>query len=98
MVARTKVVVGPNGSETIPLTAAENAERDAEELAWVNGQAVRDAAAELARLEGEVTNRRLRDSISNPTGASGKAGVDNATWLTNQEALIAAQRAIIVGV
>jgi len=85
MVTRTKVVVGPNGSETIPLTAAENAERDAEELAWSNGQAVRDAEAELARLEGQVTNRRLRDALSDPT------------WVNAQEALIAAQRAIIVG-
>jgi len=37
MVARTKVVVGPSGSETVELTAAENAQRDAEELAWANG-------------------------------------------------------------
>ena len=35
MAIRTKVVLGPNGSETVLLTAAENAARDAEESAWL---------------------------------------------------------------
>ena len=35
--ARTKIVIGPGGSEVIELTAEENAARDAEEKAWADG-------------------------------------------------------------
>ena len=37
MAIRTKVVAGPNGSQTIELTEEENAARDAEEKAWADG-------------------------------------------------------------
>ena len=43
--ARTKVVVGPNGSQVIELTAAENAACDAEEAAWAAGATDRALAA-----------------------------------------------------
>ena len=39
--ARYKVVYGPNGSETILLTAEEETARDAEEAAWVDGEPAR---------------------------------------------------------
>ena len=45
----------------------------------------RDAEAELERLEAQVTNRRLREAVNDPT------------WVNAQEALIAVQRAIIKG-
>ena len=35
---RTKVIAGHNGSETLPLTPEENAQRDAEEQAWADGE------------------------------------------------------------
>ena len=39
---RTKVVAGPNGSETIELTAEENAARDAEEKEWADARPARE--------------------------------------------------------
>jgi len=40
--ARTKVVAGPNGSQTIAFTAEEETARDAEELAYVNAKPMED--------------------------------------------------------
>jgi|TARA_R110000824_G_scaffold175696_2_gene354427 hypothetical protein len=83
MTNRTKVVVGPNGSETLPLTAEENAARDVQEAEWVAGQTARDALAEIQRLEGEVDARRMREAVLGTDGG----------WLATQDALIAAERA-----
>jgi len=77
---RTKVVAGPNGSETIALTAEEETARDAEEAAWTAGTARRNATAEIQRLEGQVTNRRLREAYT------------DSTWLDTQEELIVIER------
>ena len=44
MVTRTKIILGPNGSEIVELTVEENAQRDAEEQAWADGQTDRDWA------------------------------------------------------
>mgnify|MGYP003636271441 FL=1 len=33
----TKIVAGPNGSETVPLSSEEEAEREAEKVAWDAG-------------------------------------------------------------
>jgi hypothetical protein len=44
---------------------------------------VRNAKAEIARLEGEVTQRRLRDAILTTEGKA---------WLTTHEAKIATER------
>ena len=44
MAIRTKVVAGPNGSQTIELTEEENAARDAEEKAWTDGANARTMA------------------------------------------------------
>ena len=78
---RTKVVAGPSGSVTVELTKEENDARDAEEKAWAAGETVRNAQAEIQRLEGQITNRRLREAYS------------DATWMNAQEALIATERA-----
>ena len=45
---RTKEIAGPNGSQTVELTAEENAAYDAEEKLWADGAAAR--AAELVQL------------------------------------------------
>tara|TARA_R110000772_G_scaffold224559_1_gene335175 strand:- start:27 stop:326 length:300 start_codon:yes stop_codon:yes gene_type:complete len=41
MAVRTKVIAGPNGSQTVELTAEENAARDIEEQAWADGATAR---------------------------------------------------------
>ena len=79
---RTKVVAGPNGSQTIELTQEENAQRNAEEAAWTAGAARRNATAEIQRLESAISSRRYREAI---------AGADGG-WLANQEKLIAVER------
>jgi hypothetical protein len=75
--ARMKNVDGVN----IPLTAEEETARDAEEAAWASEAPSRNAQAEINRLEGEITNRRLREAYT------------DATWINAQEALIATERA-----
>jgi hypothetical protein len=65
----------------IPFTAEEETARDAEEAAWAAGETARNAQAEIQRLEGQITNRRLREAYS------------DATWMNAQEALIATERA-----
>ena len=75
--ARMKCVDGVN----IPFTAEEETARDAEEAAWTAGETARNAQAEINRLEGEITNRRLREAYT------------DATWINAQEALIATERA-----
>ena len=80
---RTKVVAGPSGSVTVELSKEENEQRDAEEKAWADGKAVRDALAEIQRLEGTVSARRIRDMTTD----AGKK------WVEDVEALIATERA-----
>ena len=75
--ARMKNVDGVD----IPFTAEEETARDAEEAAWAAGETARNAQAEINRLEGQITNRRLREAYS------------DATWMNAQEALIATERA-----
>ena len=75
--ARMKCVNGVN----VPFTAEEETARDAEEAAWTAGETARNAQAEINRLEGEITNRRLREAYT------------DATWMNAQEALIATERA-----
>ena len=66
---------------SIPLTAEEEAQRDAEEQEWADSETTRNAIAEIQRLEGQVTNRRLREAYA------------DSTWIDAQEALIATERA-----
>ena len=65
---------------SIPLTAEEEKIRDAEEQVWADSETTRNALAEIQRLEGQVTNRRLREAYA------------DSTWLDAQEALIVTER------
>jgi hypothetical protein len=78
---RTQIIAGPAGSITVELTKEQNDARDLEEQEWADGATTRNALAEIQRLEGQVTNRRLRDAYA------------DSTWLDAQEALIATERA-----
>ena len=50
--------------------------------AWQEGKTKRESMVMISRLEGQVTQRRIRDAIS---------GSDNG-WLVAQEVLIATER------
>ena len=77
--ARTKMINGV----VIALTAEEETARDAEEQAWADGQANRDATEEIHRLESTVTPRRIREMTT----------ADGAKWVDDVEKLIAIERA-----
>ena len=65
--ARTKVVIGPNGQETIAFTAEEETAKDAEELAYANAKPMNDWKASMQEtdngmpryLEGLITINSL---------------------------------------
>ena len=67
----------------VPFTAEEETQRDAEEQAWADGAAVRDATEEIHRLESTVTPRRIREMTT----------ADGAKWVDDVEKLIAIERA-----
>ena len=67
----------------VPLTPEEETARDAEEQAWADGQANRDATEEIHRLESTVTPRRIREMTT----------ADGAKWVDDVEKLIAIERA-----
>jgi hypothetical protein len=77
--ARTRNVDGVE----IPLTPEEETQADAEEKAWTDGAAVRNATAEIHRLESTVTSRRIREMTT----------ADGAKWVDDVEKLIAIERA-----
>ena len=64
-------------------TPEEETQADAEELAWTNGAAKRDATEEIHRLESTVTPRRIREMTT----------ADGAKWVDDVEKLIAIERA-----
>ena len=76
--ARTKMVNGVS----MPLTAEEETQRDAEEQEWADGKVKRDATAEIHRLESTVTPRRIREMTT----------ADGAKWVDDVEKLIAVER------
>lgn len=82
---KTVVNIQTKTTETVPLTAEEQAQRDAEEAVYIANAPRRAALAEISRLEGEVTQRRLREAA---------LGIDSG-WLANQENLISIERAKI---
>jgi len=59
---RTKVVAGPNGSQTIAFTAEEETARDAEELAWANAKPMEDWKYKMAGTDSGMP-RYLEDHI-----------------------------------
>ena len=67
----------------VPFTAEEETARDAEEKEWADGAAVRNATAEIHRLESTVTPRRIREMTT----------ADGAKWVDDVEKLIAIERA-----
>ena len=77
--ARNKIVDGV----VIALTAEEEAQCYADEKAWNDGKAKRDATAEIHRLEFTVTPRRIREMTT----------ADGAKWVDDVEKLIAIERA-----
>lgn len=67
----------------VPCTTEECAEIAAREMAWEAGRARRDALAQIAALEAQVTQRRLREAVLTPEGSD---------WLENIENQIATLR------
>jgi len=62
--SRTKIVDGVS----MPLTAAEEAARDAEEAAWAAGQAARDAeAARIDSLDTAITDDNTIQTLKSMT-------------------------------
>ena len=58
--ARTRVVVGLNGSQTIAFTAEEETARDAEEQEWADGAAVREMEHIREHRDGLLTETDWR--------------------------------------
>ena len=67
----------------VPFTTQEETARDAEEKKWADGEVVRNATAEICRLEETITPRRLRDALANDEGKA---------WVAAVEAKIATER------
>lgn len=72
-----------NGKD-IELTDEEMAVRVEHEKEWAKGADKRTAMAKLLSLEGEITPRRIRDSVLT---------ADGKTWLENKEKEIGVERA-----
>ena len=83
--ARHKMVNG----EVIAFTAEEETARDAEEQAWEDGKTVRNALAEIQKLESQETPRRLSEAL--PDDAGGNA--DGRAWLKANRDKIILERA-----
>ena len=76
-----KIIMPDNAEQIIPFTKSEEDIADSEEAVFEASKASRSAIAAISRLEGEVTQRRLRDAYADPT------------WINAQEAKIAVERA-----
>ena len=82
--ARINQIVNVDGTEEfIPMTTEEETRCDAEQKAWNDAATVRDATAEIHRLESTVTPRRIREMTT----------ADGAKWVDDVEKLIAIERA-----
>lgn len=82
--ARYKTKVSKDGTqEIVAFTPEEEAQKDAEEKKWNDAEPIRAATIKIQELEGQITNRRLRDSVIT---------VDGKTWLENKEAEIKLER------
>lgn len=80
-----KTIAAAPGEECqhIEMTADEQTARQAEINAWVAGQQRRDILSQIATLEAQQTDRRIREAV---------AGTDGG-WLANLNTQIAALRA-----
>ena len=61
--ARTRIVAGPNGQETIAFTPEEEIARDAEELAWANARPMEDWMESMQETDNGMP-RYLEDLIT----------------------------------
>jgi hypothetical protein len=83
--ARYKTKVSKDGTqEIVAFTPEEEAQKDAEEKKWNDVEPIRAATIKIQELEGQITNRRLRDALASDEGKK---------WVADQEALIATERA-----
>ena len=81
---RHSVVIGEGNTATvIPFTEEQEITQDAKEQVWADGEVVRNAIKEIARLESTVTPRRIREMTT----------VAGAKWVDDVEKLIAIERA-----
>lgn len=73
--ARTKEIAGPNGSQTVALSAEENAACDAEEKLWA------DSAPARAAEEVQINRRAAYQAESDPLFFEEQTGeVAAGTW------------------
>ena len=80
---RHSVVIGEGNTATvIPFTEEQEITQDAKEQVWADGEVVRNAIKEIARLESTVTPRRIREMTT----------VAGAKWVDDVEKLIAIER------
>ena len=86
---RTKVIASPEGSVTVELSKEENDARDLEKKAWEDGKVVRDAMAEIRKLESQETPRRLAEALPDDAGGS----ADGRAWLKANRDKIITERA-----
>lgn len=70
----------------VPCTTEECAEIAAREVAWEAGRVSREALQQIAALEGQVTQRRIREAALTDEGKA---------WLQDIEAQIAALRGVL---
>ena len=98
MTIRTKVVVGPNGAQTVPFTAEEEAARDIEEAAWVDGEPARKWASIRAQRDALLAASDYTQVADAPGNTSAwatyrqslrdvpsQSDVDNITWPTEPD-------------
>jgi len=69
--SRTKVVIGPDGSQVVELTAEENSQRDAEEAQWLVDKPMNNWKASMQGTDSGMP-RYLEDHITD--GHEGDAG------------------------
>jgi len=67
--ARTRIVAGPNGQETIAFTPEEEIARDAEELAWANARPMEDWMESMQETDNGMP--RYLEDIFNRDGTDG---------------------------
>jgi len=61
--ALTKVIAGPNGSQTFELTAEEETARDAEQLAYANEAPIRQWITDIQATDNEMP-RWFEDAVT----------------------------------
>jgi ribosome assembly protein YihI (activator of Der GTPase) len=73
----------------IPLTEEEEEKLEVKRKAWTDGKAVRDAMAEIQKLESQETPRRLAEALPDDAGGS----ADGRAWLKANRDKIILERA-----